>query len=64
MSSAPPTSGKTQTAAPISGKKPAGRGLGRGLSSLLGDSGIAQAATASAALPAGGTCIRLAADPG
>ena len=55
MSSAPPPSGKTPTAAPISGKKSAGRGLGRGLSSLLGDSGIAQAATASAALPAGGT---------
>ena len=50
MSSAPPPSGKTPTAAPTSGKKPAGRGLGRGLSSLLGDSGIAQAATASAAL--------------
>ena len=55
MSSAPSTSGKNQAAASISGKKPAGRGLGRGLSSLLGDSGIAQAATASAALPAGGT---------
>ena len=55
MSSAPPPSGKTPTAAPTSGKKPAGRGLGRGLSSLLGDSGIAQAATASAALPVGAT---------
>ena len=59
MSSAPPTSGKTQTTAPIGGKKSAGRGLGRGLSSLLGDTGIAQAATTSAALPAGGTVTGL-----